>query len=265
MRFVPKSRLASSGDAPPFPTDQIDIGPLPEPSTPEQLATGPGAWSIVLASFHTESAATAAETLKRFQSIPGLERAYVELRGKAIVIAFGSYTSGSQDAAQRDLQRLRQLEFRGEHPFDSAVLSPPPFSGIAGTIPEYDLASVRQRYGAKALYTLQIAVYEAAPGKEPTPAELQEVRLSAEQAAVEFRREGELAFYYHGQRRSMVTLGVFGDDDYDVQHPEKEHPRLTILRQKYPYNLVNGATLLVRTRGQTKATEQPSFVVSIPN
>lgn len=263
MRFVPRNRAAS--EAPAFPTEAVDIGPLPEPSTPEALASAPGEWSIVLASFPREGGeAPASNMLQLVKSTPGLDRAYLDLRGKSVVIAYGSYPSGGDPSAQRDLRRLRELEVNGRHPFETAVIAPPPFSGIAGTIPEYDLSTARQRFGAQAIYTLQVAVYERGGDKEPTPLELQEVRLAAERAAVELRREGELAFYYHGPRRSMVTLGLFGDADYDVQRPERESPRLTLLRRKYPYNLVNGATYLVRTRGQSKPTEQPSFAVSVP-
>lgn len=263
MRFVPKSRLAT--DAPAFPTEAMDTGPLPEPSTPEALASAPGEWSIVLASFPREGGeAQASGVLQILRSTPGLDRAYLDLRGKSVVIAYGSYPSGGDPAAQRDLRRLREIEINARRPFEAAVIAPPPFSGIAGTIPEYDLSTARQRFGVQAIYTLQVAVYERGGEKEPTPQELQDVRLAAERAAVELRREGELAFYYHGPRRSMVTLGLFGDADYDVQRPERESPHLTLLRRKYPYNLVNGATYLVRVRGQSKATEQPSFVVSVP-
>lgn len=263
MRFVPKNRLAT--DAPAFPAEAIDTGPLPEPSTPEALASAPGDWSIVLASFPREGGeAQASGVLQLVRSTPGLDRAYLDLRGKSVVIAYGSYPSGGDPAAQRDLRRLREIEINARRPFEAAVIAPPPFSGIAGTIPEYDLSTARQRFGVQAIYTLQVAVYERGGEKEPTPQELQDVRLAAERAAVELRREGELAFYYHGPRRSMVTLGLFGDADYDVQRPERESPHLTLLRRKYPYNLVNGATYLVRVRGQSKATEQPSFVVSVP-
>jgi hypothetical protein len=263
MRFVPKHRLAT--DAPAFPAEALGTGPLPEPSTPEALASAPGEWSIVLASFLREGGeAQASTTLQLVRSTPGLDRAYLDLRGKSVVIAYGSYPSGGDPSAQRDLRRLRELEVNGRRPFETAVIAPPPFSGIAGTIPEYDLSTARQRFGVQAIYTLQVAVYERGGDKEPSPQELQEVRLAAERAAVELRREGELAFYYHGPRRSMATLGLFGDADYDVQRPERESPRLTLLRQKYPYNLVNGATYLVRMRGQSKPTEQPSFVVSVP-
>lgn len=263
MRFVPKNRIAP--EAPAFPSEAMATGPLPEPSTPEALASAPGEWSIVLASFPREGGeAQASGVLQVVRSTPGLDRAYLDLRGKSVVVAYGSYPSGGDPAAQRDLRRLRDLEIGGRRPFEAAVIAPPPFSGIAGTIPEYDLSTARQRFGVRAIYALQVAVYERGGDKDPTPQELQEVRLAAERAAVEFRREGELAFYYHGPRRSMVTLGLFADADYDVQRPERESPLLTLLRQKYPYNLVNGATYLVRVRGQSKATEQPSFVVRVP-
>jgi hypothetical protein len=264
IRFVPKKQLARDA-APPFP-DQPDAAPLPEPSTPEALAAGPGAWSIVLAAYPLDGGREPAlRALDDVRTRLGLADATLEQRGKAWAIAYGHYPAGADAAAHRDLDRLRAMELDGLRPFENAVLSPPPFDGLAGTIPEYDLSTVKRRFGVSALYTLQVAVYEAPADRQATPEQMQEVRLAAERAAVELRREGDPAFYYHGPRRSMVTVGVFGEKEYDVQRPEGEHPRLTLLRRKYPYNLVNGATFLVRSRGQDKASPQPSFVVSIPN
>jgi hypothetical protein len=262
IRFVPKKRLAEAS-APAFPEEGPTAGPLPEPSSPEALATGPGAWSIVLASYPREQRAAAEQALGRVRAM-GVDGAYVEERGRAVVVAFGEYRAGSDERAHRDLSRLRGLEVDGARPFEDAILAPPPFDGLAGTIPEYDLSTVKRRFGRDALYTLQIAAYQPPAGKTPTPEQMQEIRLAAERAAVELRREGDTAFYYHGPNRSMVTVGVFGDKEYDVQRPEREHPRITLLRRKYPHNLVNGATFLVRMRGQDRMVEQPSVMVAIP-
>lgn len=266
MRFVPKQKGAKGETLPgQHFQEPATEGALPQASSPEALAAGPGRWSIVVAAFPANTGADViARAVNEVRTRGGLPDAISEVRGKSIVIASGSYPSGSDPAAQRDLKRLREREIDGARPFEGAVLSPPPFEGLAGTRPEYDLSNARARFGKDALYTLQIAVYERMDAKEPTGEDLREIRLAAESAAVELRREGEQAFYYHGPRRSMVTVGIFGPKDYDPQQVGRECARLSLLRTKYPYNLVNGATYKTRARGQTRASEQPSFVVVIP-
>ena len=88
---------------------------------------------------------------------------------------------------------------------------------------------------------------------------------------MELRREGELAFYCHGPNRSMVTIGIFGIEDFDPQKPAMTSPRLVELRKRYPYNLQNGQgvrrTATVTTAsGQRARVEkiEPSRLVAIP-
>jgi hypothetical protein len=97
------------------------------------------------------------------------------------------------------------------------------------------------------------------------PEELAEFRKRAEEAVVSLRREGEEAFYYHGPRGSMVTVGVFGPKDLDVTKPGRESFALREARRKFPFNLVNGAQLLVKTKTQQSQSAQPSFVLQIPD
>lgn len=266
MRFVPKQKGVQSATLPGQHFQEPGVeGSVPQASSPEALAAGPGKWTIVVAAFPANAPEEViARAVNEVRTRGGAPDASAEVRGKSIVITAGSYASGSDPAAQRELKRIREREFDGARPFEGAVLSPPPFEGLAGTRPEYDLSNARARYGKDALYTLQIAVYERMDLKEPTGEDLKEIRLAAEAAAVELRREGEQAFYYHGPRRSMVTVGIFGPQDYDPQQAGRECARLSLLRGKYPYNLVNGATYKTRSRGQSRATEQPSFVVVIP-
>jgi hypothetical protein len=225
---------------------------------------GQKGWSIVLFTFSRETdAAKASETLAQVRS-SGLPEARLEERGPALVIAYGEYPSADSRAAKADLERVKAILINGGTPFIGAVLSPPPYEALPGTIPEYDLRNVPMRFGKDALYTLQVGVYCRVDDQEPTAKELGEFREAAERAVVELRRQGETAFYYHGPRRSSVTVGVFFEKDYNVRDPRTQSPVLVALRAKYPYNLANGAGLQRTQRGSERAVMDPSFIVNIP-
>ncbi|HYE60840.1 MAG TPA: hypothetical protein VD997_02495 [Phycisphaerales bacterium] len=223
------------------------------------------AWSIVIVAASGEQAnELAATALQKVRTVGGLPQAYTEQRGKSVVVAYGRYSGPDDPQAGRDLERIQGIEVDGERPFRGAVMVPPPFEALEGSIPEYNLSSVKKARGKDALYTLQIAMYTRLNVNHPKPEELAEFRKNAEQAVNNLRREGEEAFYYHGQRGSMVTVGVFGPKDHDVTKPGRESFALSEARRKYPFNLVNGAQLLVKVKNQAKASAQPSFLVPIP-
>ncbi len=207
-------------------------------------------WSIVIVGFVARSETAreaqrseAAKALERVRTVGELPEAYLEERGEAIVIAYGSYPSASDRKAQADLKKVRAIEWEGTHPFEGAVLVPP--AEIQGDVPELDLRNVKKTLGKDALYTLQIGAYGREDGRPATAKEMAEFRRLAEKAAVDLRRQGEEAFYYHGPNRSMVTIGVFGPEDFgpeggDPAKPFVQSPRLIALKERFPYNLVNG-------------------------
>lgn len=235
------------------------------PARSQPGADQPGAWSIVIAGAAGDSAeSTAQGMLAKVQREGGLPDAYAERRGRSVVVAYGRYAGPDDPQAQRDLDRIRGMKIEGGTPFAGAVLVPPPFEALPGGIPEYDLNGVKRDRGEDALYTLQVAIYTRLNTNTPRPQELAEFRKAAEKAVVELRREGEEAFYYHGPRGSTVTVGVFGPRDHDPTKPGRDSFALMETRRRHPLNLVNGATLLARTRGQAEARPQPSFLVPIP-
>jgi hypothetical protein len=253
------SKPAATRPAESFPTD------APAARAGQGVQEQQGAWSIVIAAGADEAAEAASrELLAKVQREGGLPEAYAERRGKAVVIAYGRYSGPDDPRAQRDLARIRDITVDGEKPFIGAVLVPPPFEALPGSIPEYDLNNVKRTRGKDALYTLQVAIYTRLDTNNPKPQELAEFRKAAEKAVIELRREGEEAFYYHGPRGSTVTVGVFGPEDHDPTKPGSDSFVLREARRRHPLNLVNGAPLLTRTRGQTQAKPQPSFLVPIP-
>ncbi|MBS0198133.1 MAG: hypothetical protein JSR77_15370 [Planctomycetes bacterium] len=238
-----------------------------------KAGAGASDWTIALASFTAETEGTAAQAaLSQARSLPGLENAYLEDRGRTIVMAVGKYDAPGNPAAKKDLERVRQITVGGSKPFQHAILSPPRDESLRGSVPEHELRYAKTLYGKDAMYTLQIGVYCRSDDTEPSAKELAEFRAAAEKAVAQLRREGEEAFYFHGPRRSMVTIGVFNDQEYDAS-PQRVNPmalpkqseRLLKLRERFPYNLANGAAVKRTAPGQTKSRLDPSFVVTVPN
>lgn len=232
------------------------FGGAAEKPAPAAATAAAAHWSIIIDAFREgDQDAQASVALAKVRSQAGLTSAYLEKRGPATVIAFGSYTTPDSKEARADLKRIREMEVTvagaRQKPFAGAFLAPP--ESIPGANPEYDLANARRLNGEWALYTLQIGVYSSEdPKKVPNEAERAEFRKTAEVAAAKLRREGEQAFYYHGPNRSMVTIGLFGVEDFDPQ-TQFSSPALTMLRQRYPYNLHNGMGIRMR-----KTTTDPS-------
>jgi hypothetical protein len=161
----------------------------------------------------------------------------MDVRGAATVVAVGQYPT--MEAGQKDLERIRAMEVvvdgEKQRPFTLAFLAPP--SEIKGTLPQFDLRNVR-REKPWAIYTLEVGMYMRVD-QPPTLKELEEFRRTAEQAVVQLRREGEEAYYHHGVKGSSVTIGLFGEEDFDAQ-TGYQAPSLVQLRKRFPHSLYNG-------------------------
>ena len=205
--------------------------------------------------------------LKAVQDDAGLSGAYIDERSEGLVIAYGSYLSRDDEQAVSDLSRIRQTELMGVKLFEGAVITPPSSSALRGSNPAYDLRTVKERYGEQALYTLQIGVYGREDYQTPDAEDLAAFRRTAEEAVRDLRGKGELAFYYHAPARSMVTIGVFGERDFDPStRPATQSPALKALRERYPNNLLNGAGIneTIRTESGRVTRLQSSQLVAIP-
>lgn len=230
-------------------------------------------WSVVIESFRGEDQEEASRNgLQKLKTETGLTDAYIEKRGPAIVIAYGRFTDGSSKETKAGLDKVRNTEVIISNvktkPFAAAFLAPP--ANIPGTIPEYDLRQAKKINGEWVIYTLQIGAYTRLD-KAPNAAELAEFRKAAEQAVSQLRHEGEQAYYYHGPTKSMVTIGLFGKEDFDPQAPGAESPELVTLRKRYPYNLINGQGAHEKIKVTTKNGKQaeadrmqPSALVVVP-
>ncbi|MCC6320957.1 MAG: hypothetical protein IT438_05905 [Phycisphaerales bacterium] len=222
-------------------------------------------WTIVLAVFRGEEQGKLAELgAHKVQTEGRLPGAFVEKRGGATVVAYGRYDSSDAESVKEELKRIQQMEIGGQRPYEYAMLAPPLDKADPGTLPQYNLLQAHVRYGESALYTLQVGVYGRDDINQPKEADLKEVRRAAEQAALKLRQEGEEAFYYHGPRRSMVTVGVFDNKDFDPSAPTFKSARLREAMKRHPNNLYNGAGIIERRKGETQGRMQSSTLVAVP-
>jgi hypothetical protein len=229
-------------------------------------------WSIVLVAFTgDQQAENATMGVLKARTEGGLPGAYAEKREKATVVAYGKYDSPDDPQAEADLEMIRTLRLGGQTPFATALLAPPEPSYLAGSLPELDLRNAKKLLGKdRALYTLQVAIYGRIDRSPASADEIAEYRRAAEAAAVILRRDGELAFYYHAAERSMVTVGAFGEADYEPLHrPGIESLDLMRARELHPLNLLNGQGLRERIPGaKGDGPEvyrmQPSMLVGVP-
>jgi len=265
--FAPrKKKPAENTPAAPVPTSEL-----------KPVAKQTGAWTIVLAAFRGDQQKEAAqEMLQHIAGQKELAGVFVEGRGegRSTVVAVGRFADPSAPEALARLEKIRTLEVGGKRPYMGAFLAPPGELINLGQRPEYNLARAREQFGDRAQYSLQVAAYGRKDlldaGRTPTEEDLKESRRAAEQAAADLRNQGELAFYFHGPRYSMVTVGVWAETDFarraqpgSDERPRSENPELTALRQRFPHNLYNGAGVKVKTKDNREVI-QASAIVKVP-
>lgn len=246
---APKQKPA----APP-PTDSPSSAPVPAPAVVP--STGPGGWSIVL-ELHSgpKSAEEARARLAPVSLNAGRRDVYIRPTARGAAIVVGSYAAPDAAAARADLEALRSREVEGKKPFSQAFFAPPRGTIDPGLVPELNLIAAKQIFGKDKEYTLQIAFYQS---KKP-----EDAKRAAEKAALQLRRDGELAFYYHGKSMSLVTVGVFGDSDFD-QNLRPKNAAILALQQRYPLNLHNGEFPVIEKQPGQADAQQPSQLVQIP-
>lgn len=218
-------------------------------------------WTVVLAAFRgTDHGKLAEEALPKLRGVPGLEESFISPRGDATFIGIGRFVEASDEQAQKLLEKVRGLTVDGAKLFAQAFLAPPEAGVLTGSRPEFNLVSAKKQFGKSARMTLQVGVYGRDDLAKPTEKDMAEVRKLAEQAVLQLRREGQLAFYYHSPRRSMVTVGVFSDADVKPN----ESAEIKKLRKIFPHNLYNGQGIREKVTGLGDLGIQKSFLVEIP-
>ncbi|MBL4698108.1 MAG: hypothetical protein JKX70_04675 [Phycisphaerales bacterium] len=226
-----------------------------------------GGWTIVLLRVEQGGMARATEMLRVIRDEAGVNDAFIDRRSSGLVIAYGDYLDKREPQAIRDLERMRSVQLMGVTLFESAIIVPPTSESLMGSNPAYDLRRVKARFGKKAVYTLQIGLYGRSDYQAPSAEDLVAFRKAAEDAVRILRGQGELAFYYHAPARSMVTVGVFSERDFDATtRPPTQSRAMRELREKFPNNLLNGQGIneTIRTESGKTTRLQSSQLVAIP-
>ena len=100
----------------------------------------------------------------------------------------------------------------------------------------------------KGMYTLLIGFYEGSDRKK-----------AAEKAAAAIRLAGDEGFFLNGPKRSLVTVGLFTENDMpDGQFGSK----IKDMQKKYPHYSANGVTIVEFEHGQ-RLGEKPSLLMQI--
>lgn len=207
-------------------------------------------WTILIKSLdgagHYEQAQQLVQRMRSEAHLPDL---WLQNRDNQTHIFRGLYANPNDPAARSDLRQTRMIKLADKLSLGSSQLMP---LGAAaqGAVDALDL---RQHPG---VYSLQIGYYDETFGKD--------FRKAAEQSARALREQDDVeAYYYHGQHRSMVTIGLFTDEDFEQQGVQRVYGRhIKALQEKYPFNLGNGRTI-IQTVGGKKAGEQTSFLVRV--
>ena len=227
-----------------------------------------GGWSIVIAKVEGNTSKNANRKLQIIKDETRLKEAFVDRRSGQLVIAFGDYLDKTDPKALKDLKRIKSIEIEGERVFSGAMIAPPTSKSLRGSNAEFDLRLAKERYGKKAVYTLQIGVYGRSDYQMPSAQDLVSLRRSAESAVRELRAQGVMAFYYHAPARSMVTVGIFGERDFDsTTLPPTQSAELSRIRKQFPNNLLNGQGIneTVRTQSGKSTRLQSSQLVAVPD
>lgn len=207
-------------------------------------------WAILIHSFEGprafQQARQHADRLRRQAYLPDV---WVDRSdGDHAHVYRGLYDNPTDPWAQDDLRQTRMVSLDGRQALATARLVS--LNGTSHDPPQP--LDLRQHMG---MYSLQIGYYDEAFGPK--------FREAAAEATEALRDQGDQAFYYHGPHRSMVTVGLFTDEDFTHEGYGRVYgPRIRALQEKYPYNLANGRTVVEKVNGQT-AAEQPSFLVKI--
>jgi hypothetical protein len=230
----------------------------PDPTGPANPNEG---WAILLETFDGHKQSERADRLvKRLRGDLSLPDIWQKSDGKKTYVYRGQYADASTDAARSDLRQTRMIVLDGVRPYEAVELVPlgDESRGGAGAM---DL----RQFAGRNLFTLQVAAFDEAYGKD--------FRKAAEHYAAELRAKGQAAFYYHGHFLSLVTIGLFTDDDFkevEVTQPTSRGvsrfkqrvygPRMEEAQKAYPLNLFNGYTVVEKMPDGT-TREQPSFIV----
>lgn len=210
-------------------------------------------WTIYLTEFSgQDSERQARQFVRQMESQTGIEGLWTHTVGQRTLVYRGRYPDPRIDRALQELGEIRQLTLDDQTRFPHSRLIPIDSNPRFATS-EFDL---RNHMGK---YSLQIGFYDE---------EAKDFEKAAEDAVKALREDGVEAFFHHGTRMSIVTVGLFTQADFAFRDQPgggrilAYGPRIIELQKEFPHNLGNGRTVVVTTRsGRTNTL--PSFIVHV--
>lgn len=216
-------------------------------------------WAILLRKFTGRKAEQEAEQLvQRLQRETNMPDLWIGQLKDGWCVYRGRYLDRGGLDTLSDLRQTHMTRLDGKRPFENAQLERVDellrrAAGL-GTNNEMDLRA----FFNQGLWSLQIAVYDADFGEDYPKA--------AETAATELRKDGHQAYFYHGPHRSMVTVGLLTYEQawerQQIGQQDTYSAATRALREQFPYNLLNGRTIIEKSKGQVLG-EQPSALVKL--
>lgn len=217
-------------------------------------------YGIILAKFEGDNREDQARLLmQRLRREANLSDVRMLDQGSEVLVYRGPYDDPSTDTTRQHVESTRAIVLDGRRPFATAGMSP--LWAVTTGAPTSPL-DLRHFPGS---YTLQVAYFDDAIGPE--------FRKAAESAAAAMRKEGAEAYFYHGPLRSLVTVGIFGENDVirevvkdesGVNHFSFSYsPRVREMRDRYPWNKPNGQEKSTNPDG-TPGPRQRSSLVRVP-
>lgn len=217
---------------------------------------GNARWGIVITAMQGRNHNARADRLaERLARTTGMKPFRAVDEGSRSVVYFGTYDNPESSGAHNDLSKLRRLAAQGRVPSDALMLSPigPSASGDN----PHDLRNVTHE---DAVYTLQVAMFDAEHGSD--------FRQAAEDLARQYRDEGHEAYFFHGPRQSLVTIGVFTHAAARVAQSGPNRGQSVYHRRirreyqsKFPHLRVNGEKAPLPGNADAYT---PTFLVRIP-
>ena len=208
-------------------------------------ANDPGrrGWTLRVARFEGEDRhGEAYRLIETLRERMGLAEVWVEDDGRSATVYHGRWRKREDPRAQTALEQLQKMaeSSKGDERLTRAMagLAVLPVAELAGGGGASDPLDARQ-YAGK--FTVQVAAFnDDFPGDR---------RAGAEQYARELREQGHEAYFYHGPRFSLVTLGIFDENDWQPRKDPRGFlvdvpgSRMQQLMQDFPYNRINGIDL----------------------
>jgi hypothetical protein len=209
-------------------------------------------WAILLETFSGPTRQERVrERLEELREHTGMRRLWSVEHEETMYLYRGQYPKRNDLTAIRDLRRTHNTIFKGKRPYQEAKLVALNEKKAPNLAAEFDLRSF------PGMYTLQIEIFTREMGKK--------YQTIAEERAAKLRKDGAKAYFYHGRRMSIVTIGLFDYQDAFVTGrtgQDQYAPEILKIQDKHPFHSANGKTIEERRGG--RLTKQKSLLVKVP-